>query len=102
MGSDRFLRIRLRPARRVFAAGIRAAGSRPENVGEVDENLDEWTVQQRQRAQISSRLNILTYRGAICQYRDCRWPNHLETNDAECRATGVHSDIASRFQTGRK
>lgn len=36
MGSDKFMRLRLQ---KFLAAGIRAAGGRPENVGEVDENL---------------------------------------------------------------
>lgn len=81
-----------------LAAGIHAAGSHPENVGEADENVGMVDGAIERRAQISSRLNILTRHGAICQYQDCRWPNYLKINDADCRATGVRQTSQAAFR----
>lgn len=81
-----------------LAAGIHAAGIHPENVREVDENVGMVDGAIERRAQIASRLNILTRHGAICQYQDCRWPNYLEINDADCRATGVRQTSQAAFR----
>lgn len=99
MESDRFFcrLVCVRP--KVFSRNPGGWRSSPKNVGEVAENLGMLDSATRAESSNLITVNILTYRGAICQYQDCRWPNYPEINDADCTATGVcaHLDTASCF-----